>query len=609
MNSRGTVSQPGWNILPRATARTAPGWNLVAGAVCLTLGLLLVTRPLTSLVVLAVYVALSAIATGILGLASSRAARWWDKPVAVLWMLGGLAVLVWLGRGLDYVSDAIAVLLVFGGLASLLDVLRGKVSQRVLAAAWGGAQLGLGVLALSWPDITLLLTAFVFGLRTVIFGASTLIQGAVGLVRRDRGESAAPAPSRASDVWSAVGRYALSVVVVGTVVVGWAVSDWIAEGSPVVDSFYDVPDVLPREAGVLLREGDFTGRHPSGATVRRILYTTTDHRGRIVPASGFVVIPDRDVRTLRPAVVWGHGTTGVARGCAPSLQDATATRWAIPGLDRAIENDWIVVAPDYPGQGAEGDFPYLVGEGEGRSMLDAVRAVRAAENVDLNGQLAIWGHSQGGHAALWASQLAPAYAPEFEVADTAALAPAADPPGLAEVLTSGRASAGLSVFVSWVLVPYANAYDDVHLADYVAPGARSIVREMTTRCPTEPGVVVSVIAALGVSEDRPLYPGDLTGGALGRRLAQNVPTGPYGAPVFVAWGSEDEIIPPEFQEALVTRLCDAGESVRWLRFQGAQHQNLLQPIERMAPIVVSWTQDRFDGMPPVDDCGDRLDEL
>lgn len=576
---------------------------------CLILGLLLVTRPLTSLVVLAVYVSLSAIATGILGLTSSRPARWWDRPAAVLWMLGGLAVLVWLGRGLDYVSDAIAVLLVIGGLASLLDVFRGTLSARVLAAAWGGAQLGLGVLALSWPDVTLLLTAFVFGVRTAIFGASMLVRGAIALVRRDRGEAAVPVPSRGARVWGDVGRYALSVVVVAAVVVGWAVSDWIAEGSPVVDSFYDVPAVLPTEPGVLLREGDFAGRHPSGATVRRILYTTTDHRGRVVPASGFVVVPDRDTRTLRPAVVWGHGTTGVARGCAPSLQDATATRWAIPGLDRAIENDWIVVAPDYPGQGAEGDFPYLVGEGEGRSMLDAVRAVRSAEDVDLNGKLAIWGHSQGGHAALWTSQLAAGYASEFDVVGTAALAPAADPPGLADVLTTGRASAGLSVFISWVLVPYATAYDDVRLADYVAPGARSIVREMTMRCPTEPGVVVSVIAALGVSEDRPLYPGDLTGGALGRRLAENVPTGPYRTPVFVAWGSEDEIIPPVFQEALVTRLCDAGERVRWLRFQGAAHQNLLQPIERMAPMLVSWTQERFDGVPAADDCATRLDAL
>lgn len=602
MTSRRARPRSAWNILPHITARTAPGWLLAVGGVCLTLGLLLVTRPLTSLVVLAAYVGLSAIATGVLGLVSRRAAKWWDRPVAILWMLAGLAVFFWIGRGLEYLSDAIAGLLVVGGVASLLDVFRGRISERVLAVAWGGAQLALGVLALSWPDMTLLLTAFVFGLRTTAFGATMLIRGAAALVRRDRGETGPPERSRAAEAWSAAGRYALSVLVVAVVVAGWSVSDWIAEGSPVVDAFYDTPDVLPTEPGVLIREGGFTGRHPSGATVRRILYTTTDNRGRVVPASGFVIIPDRDVRTLRPAVVWGHGTTGVARGCAPSLQDATATRWAIPGLDRAIDNDWVVVAPDYPGQGAEGDFPYLVGEGEGRSMLDAVRAARAVEDVDLNGQLAVWGHSQGGHAALWTSQIAPTYAPEFRVVGTAALAPAADPPGLAAVLTSGRASAGLSVFVSWVLVPYALAYDDVRLSDYVAPGARSIVREMTTRCPTEPGVVVSVIAALGVSEDRPLYPGDLTGGALGRRLAENVPTGPYGAPVFVAWGSEDDIIPPAFQRDLVTRLCDAGEQVRWLEFRGAAHQNLLQPIERMAPIVVSWTQARFEGEPPVNDC-------
>ncbi len=591
----------GWSILPRLAARVPPGWLLAGGAVLVTLGLLLVTRPLTSLVLLAAYVGLSAIASGLLDLVSPRRANWWGRLAAVFWMLGGLAVLVWLGRGMDSLSDVIALLLVVGGAASVLDIARGRVSERVFAGVWGGAQLALGILALSWPDVTVLMTAVVFGFRTAGLGLGLLIRGARGIVRRSEGGETT-GTSRVTEAWTAVGRYALSVVLIVVVAVGWSVSEWLAEGAPVVDAFYDAPDDVPSSPGVLLRVGDFAGRHPAGGDVRRILYTTTTAAGRTVVASGFVIIPDSEGRTLRGVVVWGHGTTGVARGCAPSLMDGTATRWAIPGVEDALARGWVVVAPDFPGQGAEGVFPYLIGQGEARSMLDAVRAVRQVPRVDLNGQVAVWGHSQGGHAALWTAQIAESYAPELRVVGTAALAPAADPLGLAAALTSGTASPELSVLISWVLVPYSETYRDIDLSRYVAPGARSIVREMTMRCPTEPGVVVSVLAALGVSEDRPLYRGDLTGGAMRRRLAENVPAGPFGQPVFIAWGSDDEVIPPKFQRTLVTRLCEAGEQVRWLEYRDARHQNLLQPTSRLAPVLISWTQARFDGLEPVDDC-------
>ena len=72
-----------------------------------------------------------------------------------------------------------------------------------------------------------------------------------------------------------------------------------------------------------------------------------------------------------------------------------------------------------------------------------------------------------------------------------------------------------------MLVPYADLYPDVNVEDYVATSGRAIVREMTQRCLSEPGLFVSAITSLGVSADRPLYPANLTGGPLGRRLAQN----------------------------------------------------------------------------------------
>ena len=162
----------------------------------------------------------------------------------------------------------------------------------------------------------------------------------------------------------------------------------------------------------------------------------------------------------------------------------------------------------------------------------------------------------------------------------------------------------LSILISWVLVPYADTYDDIDLSRYIAPGSEAIVREMTQRCPSEPGVMVSVATALGVAEDRPLYVGDLTAGALGRRLADNVPSGPWGHPLLIVWGDQDEVIPPHLQREYVERLCAQGEQVRFLEYRGYDHLRILQPRSRFLPVLATWTDDRLRSAEThVDDCG------
>jgi len=316
-----------------------------------------------------------------------------------------------------------------------------------------------------------------------------------------------------------------------------------------------------------------------------------------------VIIPREAPPGPRPVVSWNHGTTGVARGCAPSLRDASATKWAIPGLDEAIARGWVVVASDYSGQGAPGVFPYLIGRGEARSSLDAVLAAREIEGLNLSRRTAVWGHSQGGHAALWTSQIAGDYAPDIDVRGTGLLAPVAEPIALAEELTSGEANVMLSILISWVLVPYADTYDDIDLTRYIAPGSEAIVREMTQRCPSEPGVIVSVATALGVSEDRPLFVGDLTAGALGRRLVDNTPTGPWDQPMLIGWGDEDEVIPPHLQHEFVEQLCADGNQVRFLEYRGYDHLGVLLPGSHFVPVLVDWTDARFRRADThVDDC-------
>ena len=71
--------------------------------------------------------------------------------------------------------------------------------------------------------------------------------------------------------------------------------------------------------------------------------------------------------------------------------------------------------------------PIWSGTGEARSSLDAIRAADQLEGLRLSSDVVVWGHSQGGHAALWTEQVAADYAPELAIHGTAALAPVADP--------------------------------------------------------------------------------------------------------------------------------------------------------------------------------------
>lgn len=584
--------------LPRALrlieSAPAPA-SLVVGIVVLFLGVFIVVRPLTSLWLLAVLVGVSAIVAGIIDLADSeRAPRLWNRIVCVTWILGGLAILLWIGRSIEILPAVLSLLLIVGGLGSLAGVAHGRASERVLAVASGAAQIVFGSLALLWPDLTLLIAAVLFGIRTILYGASLVWRAG----RRLAGKPArlgGASPTRRAQAFADAGRYVLAVALVVLAATAWWVNGWLADGAPVVDAFYDAPATPPDEPGVLIRSDAYAGSQPAGGTVQRILYSTTDAVGVRATASALVIAPVDPPPGPRPVILWNWGTTGVAQGCAPSLMDSTATRWAIPGVEEALARGWVVVASDYSGRGADGRFPYLIGEGEARSSLDAIRAAGELDDLRLSSDVVVWGHSQGGHAALWTEPVAAEYAPELRILGTAALAPVTDPLAMARELTKRDATAELSILVSWVLVPYADVYPDVDVEDYVATSGRAIVREMTQRCLSEPGLFISAITSLGVSADRPLYPANLTAGPMGRRLDQNRAAGPWEAPLLIAWAREDEVIPPALPERFVAAACEAGADVRWVPYQRGDHRSLINPSSAFVPTLMRWTQARLDG--------------
>src|SRR5699024_818609 len=138
------------------------------------------------------------------------------------------------------------------------------------------------------------------------------------------------------------------------------------------------------------------------------------------------------------------------------------------------------------------------------------------------------------------------YAPELTIDGVAALAPAADVPAFAEDLAHSRV--GL-LFASYALAAYSDHYPEITLQEQVIPPARTLVEEMAGRCLVEPSILASIVSVLSLSQDRSVYAQPPAQGALGERLRQNVPTGPFPMPVLLGQGGADDLIGPAAQRA------------------------------------------------------------
>ena len=85
----------GWSVVPRLVRGAPPVVLVVVGALSLLVGLLIVTRPLTSLVLLTVYVGLSAIFSGVARMLSAPETALWSRVgFGAVWIALGLAILL-----------------------------------------------------------------------------------------------------------------------------------------------------------------------------------------------------------------------------------------------------------------------------------------------------------------------------------------------------------------------------------------------------------------------------------------------------------------------------------------------------------------------------------
>jgi acetyl esterase/lipase len=229
-------------------------------------------------------------------------------------------------------------------------------------------------------------------------------------------------------------------------------------------------------------------------------------------------------------------------------------------------------------------------------VIDSVRAARALDTgLRLDDRYAVWGESQGGHAALFTGQIAGEYAPELDLIGVAAFAPATDLAGLLEASQGTRTGALLT---SETLYAWSRYYPGLSFDDAVTPGSRDRARRVARRCITSPSILIALVqssllpkdfVAIHVAADPRWAP----------RIAENTPSQPISAPLFVAQGLKDIVVSPAVTRAHVRARCSRGEVVEFGEYPDSGHVNV---IDAAGDAALAWTQDRLAGKPAPTSC-------
>jgi acetyl esterase/lipase len=347
--------------------------------------------------------------------------------------------------------------------------------------------------------------------------------------------------------------------------------------------------------GALIRSAPMPNA-PDNATAFRVLYRSEGLHGEPIAVSGVVILPaGTPPPGGRPIVAWAHPTTGIVAQCAPSL--ARVFFRSIQGLHELLAQGFVVAATDYPGLGTAGPHPYLVGISEGHAVLDSVRVARQLPGSGNGKIFAVWGHSQGGQAALFAGILAHDYAPELELVGVAAAAPATD---LATLLSADLDTNGGRNITAMTLWSWSRVYN-APIDNVVTPQAIATVDRLANECierffdvitrrgPSR-ALTRSFLKVHNVSDIEPWH----------NLLVSNSPGAlPATIPVFLAQGTKDPLVLPAVTQAYYAKLCQSGTSVQFDSLPNVGHLFAARDSVKSA---IPWLTARFQHSTPPTTC-------
>lgn len=350
--------------------------------------------------------------------------------------------------------------------------------------------------------------------------------------------------------------------------------------------FYSVPMPLPTEPGTVIKSEKLVAPDVKG-TVYRVMYVSSNIDDTPSAVTGLIVVPNGDAPPEgRNVVSWAHGTNGMADECAESLKPNNQAALANVLLDKG----WIITATDYEGEGTPGLHPYIAGITAARNTIDIVRAARNMDDVPASDEYIVWGHSQGGHTAMHADQIAPTYAPELKAKGVVAGAPPSQFNLIYNFLKTSPYRYYLLMAAGGLNAEYGD--EAAPLDEVLTPEGEQLIAELDKTCA---GGLSDKFGDVDVSTVTKTDP--FTVPKWKKILEENDPQQfktKSPVPLLIIHGGNDEQIPVVSSKLLSDHLCDIDQEFsRWV-YPGQSHAGVIGPS---SPDMIKWMEARFENQP------------
>lgn len=357
-------------------------------------------------------------------------------------------------------------------------------------------------------------------------------------------------------------------------------------------NFYATPRHLAAtKPGALLRKEPFAGYSlPKGATAVRILYHSLDASGRDVATSGVVLIPaGTPPPDGWPVIAWAHGTSGVARLCAPSAMKDVY--YGDEGLMPMVAAGFAVVATDYHGLGTKGPHQYVNKIAQERDVIYSIPAARAAV-PSLGKRWVADGHSQGGLAAWGVAEA------QYTIRDPEYLG-AVSVAGVirgTDFFSHLSDTPGVGFYLAYMAYGIHARYPRFKPRDLLADGVMKHYADVTTKGCWYYGYASYASAPHGTL----LRPQWQKSPWIDRFFAANeLANAPIRGPLLVVAGEADQTVPIDGVRAAVKEMCAAKQMVTFRSYPGLDHDPTMQ---KSTPDQLAWIRDRFAGKPATSSC-------
>jgi uncharacterized membrane protein HdeD (DUF308 family) len=166
---------------------------VVLGLAIGVIGVVLLFNPFAAVKTLAILVAIALALNGVdeLAQAERHEVRWPSYVLGAIWLVTAILALMWPGVTLWALAVVVGVGLIAGGLAAVLFAFRYRRELPRWGLWWldGLLSIVVGVLALVWPEATVLVLAILLGIRLFLRGCATV---AFGLSLRGLNQTTAP---------------------------------------------------------------------------------------------------------------------------------------------------------------------------------------------------------------------------------------------------------------------------------------------------------------------------------------------------------------------------------------------------------------------------------